>query len=133
LFESGDLPGEVEVTVEIRNAARHEGICSAEVHGSVDSSAYNSFEDQVREIVGEKADALILDMGGVDYISSMGIRSIFKIKQYLAAMNAKFAMANCRPKVNEVFEIMNIVPVLNLFDQVDDAGRFVAQALQKGV
>ena len=57
-----------------------------ELSGSLDTNTHQQLDLKVEQLINDGAARVItLDMAGVDYISSMGVRSVFKAKKGLAA------------------------------------------------
>jgi anti-sigma B factor antagonist len=64
---------------------------------------------------------LIIDMSGVEYISSVGLRVLMVAAKQAKAQNGRIAIAALTPMVREVFEISRFNLVFDLFDSVDAA------------
>ena len=54
--------------------------------------------------------SLVLDLAGLNYISSAGIRSIFKARKALTARNGKLLVVNPQPQIQKVFDVVKAVP-----------------------
>jgi len=84
--------------------------------GALDSSTYMLLDNKIENLVTEGAARIItLDMSGVTYISSMGVRSVFKAKKNLARQEGSFLMVNLQPQVKKVFEIIDALPSMQVF------------------
>ena len=66
-------------------------------------------------------DQLILDLSGVDYISSAGLRVLMLAKKQAKAQGGAFAMAGLQPAVREIFEISRFTVIFDIFTSVRDA------------
>jgi anti-sigma B factor antagonist len=75
---------------------------------------------------------MVFEMGGVDYISSMGVRVVIKTKKELARRGARFAMVEVPPPVKRVFEIINALPREEIFRSVEELDEYLS-AMQKKV
>jgi anti-anti-sigma factor len=64
---------------------------------------------------------LVLDMSGVDYISSVGLRVLMVAAKQAKAQNGRIAIAALTPMVREVFEISRFNLVFDTFETVDAA------------
>jgi anti-anti-sigma factor len=67
------------------------------------------------------ADALIVDMSGVDYISSVGLRALMMAAKQAEAQAGRIAVAALSPMVREVFEISRFDMVFRIYPNLDDA------------
>jgi anti-anti-sigma factor len=65
--------------------------------------------------------AIVLDMSGVDYISSVGLRALMVAAKQVKAQSGRIAVAALTPMVREVFQISRFHLVFDLFDGVDAA------------
>jgi anti-anti-sigma factor len=71
---------------------------------------------------GEQAEkGLIVDMGGVDFIASVGIRSLIRPSQALSMRGGKLAVANLNPQIDEFFKLTGLDQMFRVFGTVDEA------------
>lgn len=70
--------------------------------------------------------ALIVDMGGVDFIASVGIRSLIRPSQALAMRGGKLAVANLNPQISEFFTLTGLDQMFRVYETVADAAAGVA-------
>jgi anti-anti-sigma factor len=64
---------------------------------------------------------LVLDFGGVPYISSVGLRVLMIAAKQTRARHARIAIAGLQPVVAEIFAISRFDKVLEVFPTVRDA------------
>ena len=73
---------------------------------------------------------VVVDLGGVDYISSVGLRVLMVAAKALRARKAAIAVASLKPIVAEIFEISRFHHVVDVRRDVREAiGAISAQAL----
>jgi anti-anti-sigma factor len=108
-------------------------VYSVELKGSVDSETSPQLEEELKEIIDEKTKAVILDMKGVDYISSMGIRVIIWAKKALKEKQATFAMVNLQPQIKKVFDAMKILPMIDIFNDMPEADKYIDQIIKEEI
>jgi anti-anti-sigma factor len=65
--------------------------------------------------------ALVLDLSGVDYISSMGLRVLMVAAKQLRARSVRIAVAALTPVVKEIFDIARFNHVTEVFPTVRSA------------
>jgi anti-anti-sigma factor len=106
-------------------------VYSVELKCSVDSETSPQLEEELKEIIDEKTKAVILDMKGVDYISSMGIRVIIWAKKALKEKQATFAMVNLQPQIKKVFDAMKILPMIDIFNDMPEADKYIDQIMKE--
>jgi anti-sigma B factor antagonist len=80
--------------------------------GRIDTSTAPDFEKSITENV-QGAEELVLDMQGVEYISSAGLRVILKA-QKLMLSQGKMKVINISESVMEVFEITGFTDILTI-------------------
>jgi len=108
------------------------GVFSFSPVGSIDTNTYGLLEEKVNFILKGFTKTLIFDMEGVNYISSAGIRVIFKAQKSLKQKDGQFLMTNLQPQVKKVFEIINALPTLKVFSSIQELDRYL-DLMQKKV
>jgi anti-anti-sigma factor len=104
-----------------------------ELKGSIDTETYSQLEEELSEIINEKTRAVIFDMTGVDYISSIGIKVVIETKKSLKNMNANFAMTNLQPQIKKIFDMMKILPMFDIFDDMPEADKYIDQVIKEEI
>jgi anti-anti-sigma factor len=66
-------------------------------------------------------DRLVLDLGGVEYISSVGLRVLLLASKQAKGQGGALAVAALQPVVREIFEISRFTLILNVESTVRDA------------
>jgi anti-sigma B factor antagonist/stage II sporulation protein AA (anti-sigma F factor antagonist) len=64
---------------------------------------------------------IVLDMSGVEYISSVGLRALMVAAKQIKSQGGRMVVAALAPVVREVFEISRFHLVFEIFDSVDAA------------
>jgi anti-anti-sigma factor len=94
--------------------------------GSLDTTTHQQLDDKVDQLVNEGAARIItLDMAELTYISSMGVRCVFKAKKALSAQNGSLMMVHLQPAVKKVFEIINALPSVNIFSSMKEMDAYL--------
>jgi len=89
--------------------------------GKIDAMTAPAYEASINDLIGESTLRLALDLGGVDYISSAGLRVILASAKSLKSKGGTLLLANVRGPVKEVFDISGFGSVFNIYDSVDAA------------
>ena len=96
--------------------------------GSLDTNTFEVMEKEVDSIIKERqAKVITFDMAGVHFISSMGIRTIVKTKKQLDHRGGQLIVVNPQPQVSKVFEIINALPSLRIFSNVEELDNYLAE------
>ncbi len=83
--------------------------------GALNTETAPAFEARLQEVVAQGLQITILDMKELDYISSAGLRVIFKAAKQVKAAGNRLAAANRRPHIDKVFEILKALPDMAVF------------------
>ena len=89
--------------------------------GRIDLSNADAFKDALSAALAKAKTALILDLSGVDYISSAGLRSLMIVFKAGKAEGKAFGIAALQPLLMEIFTISRFNLVFPLFDTVQHA------------
>jgi len=100
------------------------GVTQVILTGSIDVSGAAEIEPSIRKVVA-KGEPLIIDMDGVSFVSSQGIRVIVAAAKDLAAKGHRTVIVRPKPEIRKVFRIMNIESIIPIFDEYEEASRAV--------
>jgi anti-anti-sigma factor len=92
--------------------------------GRIDHGSAEDFKSALRphlETCAAGQDQLILDLSGVDYISSAGLRVLMLARKQTKAQGGTLVVAGLRNVVKEIFEISRFTVVFTIFETVRDA------------
>jgi anti-anti-sigma factor len=91
--------------------------------GGLNTDTAPAFEQCLQETVAAGHQLTVLDMKDLDYISSAGLRVIFKAAKQAKAAGHRMAAANRKPHIDKVFEILKALPDMAVFandQELDD-------------
>lgn len=91
------------------------------VTGRLDAVSAPEFQEALMALIDQGASRLVLDLAGVDYISSAGLRSILVAAKKLRTGQGELAVAMLQETVKEVFEISGFNSILPVFDTLEAA------------
>jgi anti-sigma B factor antagonist len=86
--------------------------------GRIDLSNADAFKDALSASLAKAKSALILDLSGVDYISSAGLRALMIVFKAGKAEGKSFGIAALQPLLLEIFTISRFNLVFPLFETV---------------
>ena len=102
---------------------REKSLARISLIGALNTDTAPGFETRLQEVVAEGLQLTVLDMKDLDYISSAGLRVIFKAAKEVKAAGNRLAAANRRPHIDKVFEILKALPDMAVFandQEMDD-------------
>ena len=99
--------------------------------GPLDSETYRILDTEIKGALAESVNTLVLDMAGVDFVASAAVGIIAKTRATLARKSGELAMINLQPQVRKAFEIMNLIPNLNIFEDEKELDEYLAKVQQR--
>lgn len=90
-------------------------ILRMDIKGELDTLTAPDCEREIFSAFRPSMEVLVLDMKELSYISSAGLRVLFKVAKQVKAAGARFALANCQPQIVKVFDIVKALPDINIF------------------
>ena len=88
----------------------------ASVSGQINSANAAELERQLLEWVEEGERKWVLDMSGVEYISSAGLRVVLLLAKRLKQNSGHLVLCSLQPHVLEVFDISGFLSILDVAD-----------------
>jgi anti-sigma B factor antagonist len=111
---------------------KEEGCYLVTLDGQLDSKTSESFEQELASLLSPATRGLIFDMSNLSYISSMGIRIIFKAEKALELNGGKVLMVNIQTHIEKIFKIAVVFSKYQNFKTVEEADAFLTESLKKG-
>ncbi|MBB1061259.1 STAS domain-containing protein [Marilutibacter spongiae] len=103
------------------------------IAGRLDTHTYAELDEALVPVLADPGvGTLLLDLGSLEYISSAGIRSLFKARKALATRGGKVLIANPQPQIRKVFDMVKAVPMNEIFASVEEADAYL-DAMQRKV
>ncbi len=93
------------------------------VQGRLDSVTVGRFTEQCSAWIAAGGANVVLDLSGLDYVSSAGLSSILGAAKQVQARSGTLAVAGLKGLVKEVFAISGFETVLPTFADVESAIR----------
>ena len=110
------------------------GVFTVKLNGSLDTETYHHFEHSVEKFLTFSTRAIVLDMLNVNYISSMGIGSLFKCRKIAQERDFDIRMVNLQPQIKKVLDTVQAMPPEAIFSSIEELDEYVhalqAQALE---
>ena len=93
--------------------------------GRLDTSSYAELDRQLAPVLASTTPSLVLDLADLEYISSAGIRSIFRARKALSARGGKVVVVNPQPQIQKVFDVVKAVPMSEIFTSIEEADAYL--------
>lgn len=98
-----------------------DGVTVIEVRGRLDNDTTADLEAKVTPWMEKQGGKLVVDLSGLDYINSSGLRILVMAYQRLNRSGGKFAVTGIKDYILEVFEIAGYHKLFMLFPTQDEA------------
>ena len=120
------------MTLSIRIEPVRADSARVSLDGRLDTHTFGELDQRLAPLLASDIQSLVLDLAGLDYISSAGIRSIFKARKALAARQGKVLVVNPQPQIQKVFDLVKAVPMNEIFASAAEADAYL-DAMQRKV
>lgn len=97
------------------------GVTVLVVRGRVDSTTAPALGEQLTGALASPQQRLIVDMTGVDYLSSAGLRVLLVAAEQVDQIHGKLVLHGLNDRVQEVFEISAFTSILTICANRDEA------------
>lgn len=101
--------------------------------GHLDTHTYQRADSELEPVLADPSvNLLVLDLSDLEYISSAGLRTVFRARKSLGSRGGKVLVANPQPQIRKVFDLVKAVPFSEIFSSTDEADAYL-DAMQKRV
>ncbi len=99
--------------------------------GSLDSNTYADLEKRIQTLITEGcAKVITFDLAALEFISSMGVRVIFKTKKELARVSGSLCLVHIPAHIQKVLEIIEALPSMKIFTNIQELDAYLAKMQQ---
>lgn len=89
-----------------------------DIRGRLDALTSTDLESEMCKHIDAGETKIVFDLGGLEYISSAGLRAILFCAKKLKAIDGSIAFANITGMISEVFEISGFGTMFNIYSSV---------------
>ena len=109
--------------MKIKKVAEFDGpVLMLRAEGRVNALSADDFYDEIFNAADETDHAvIIMDAGGVTYVSSAGLRSFLHVWLDMKTEQRSFHVCNLKPHIQEVFNIIGFHKIMPLHHDVEAA------------
>ncbi|MET7466487.1 STAS domain-containing protein [Nonomuraea sp. NPDC005501] len=100
---------------------RLRGASVIDVRGEVDATTAGQFEDFIRETCPAPGERLVLDLRGMPFMASSGLRVLISAAAFVRGTGGSLHLAGMRPLPARLLEITGAADVLRIHATVDHA------------
>lgn len=121
----------MELTTSVSIDEEH-SVARIGLKGALNTDTAPEFEKRLQDILAQGHSLNVLDMKELDYISSAGLRVIFKAAKQAKNAGNRLAAANRKPHIDKVFEILKALPDMAVFADDNELDAYL-EAMQSKV
>jgi len=119
----------MSLSIQIQNNSdpRHAGAVTINLIGSLDTETAPELDRQMALCLAGPVNDLVFDLAGLKFVSSAGLR-LFQVarKQMVARGGGHASFINMQPQVEEVFAIIQSLPGIGVFKDLEALDRYLA-------
>jgi len=101
------------------------------IAGSLDSNTAPQLQQSIDAEINESVDPTVIDFKDLDFLSSAGLRVIFKTKKIMDNSGGRFLLVNLQPQIKKVFEIIKALDGMQVFKDQDEMDDYLAAMQNK--
>jgi anti-anti-sigma factor len=98
--------------MEIFQSTTGPGILTLTLSGKLDADTTNAFADVLNGAVDRGERHIILDLGALSYVSSVGLRALIVAAKKLVPLGGKIVLCAAQPQILKLLEIAGFTSIL---------------------
>jgi len=98
--------------------------------GRLDTETAPNLEAEIDRLLASPVQVIVFDLGGLDYISSAGLRSLFRAQKSMKARAGEALLVKPQPQVQKVFESVKAVELKSVFRDLAELDEYL-DAMQR--
>lgn len=91
------------------------------VQGRIDAVTSPDLEKELSHLVGDHENQVLIDLAGVDYISSAGLRVFFAYMQKLQTAGGLLAFSALTDRIEDLFYTVGFLSLVSIFPSKTEA------------
>ena len=98
--------------------------------GRLDNESVDDLDREVDRLLDSPLKVLVFDLGGLEYITSAGLRTFFRAQKSMKQRAGKALFLNPQPQIQKVFDIVKAADSESIFSSVKEMDDYL-DAMQK--
>ncbi|MGL1931061.1 MAG: STAS domain-containing protein [Desulfotalea sp.] len=91
------------------------------ISGRLDVASAPDFDENFQKYLDSGEKNIIIDMSGIEYLSSAGLRSVLVSAKKIKAVKGEISFCALQGMVDEVFTISGFKAMFNIYETLEDA------------
>jgi len=121
------------MTLSLRSEISEPGRATMHVAGRLDAMTFGELDQAMQQLLPKVADGgtMVVDLAGLEYVSSAGLRSFAKIRKAMKARGGQTLLIHPQPQVRKVFDIVKAVPLSEVFSSTQELDAYLDSMQRK--
>ena len=104
------------------------GVVGVVVEGRLDAATVPTLEQTFQRLLSEGQTRLVIDLSGVNYISSSGLRVLLTARRQARSRGGDMFLCHLHPRVREIFEMVGFLSVFGIYAECEQAASAFSQS-----
>ena len=109
------------MAVEIRGCESNAQVQIATLSGRLDLDTTDADSPVVMQSLADSTAGVVIDLGGVEFISSSGLRMLLAARKEATATDKQIAIVRARPPVYKIFKVSSLDGIFRFFESEEAA------------
>ncbi len=119
------------MSLKINITEKDKGVFIVSCLGVIDTNTYSVLKEKIDFLVRTDVKVVVLDMEGVNYVSSMGVSTILNAKKSFEKEGIVFIILSLQPQVKKVFDIVKALPTQTVFESIEELDNYLRVIQEK--
>ena len=97
------------------------GVTVVDVEGKMTTTTSPEADSYLKELLADGVSQLLLNLEGLDFVASTGLRVILATGKKLMATGGRLALCSLNPTVADVFRMSGFSQMFDVFDTEEEA------------
>lgn len=120
------------MTLKIRVEETRPRTTTLALAGRLDHESVEAFDERLEAVLGSTVMVVVFDLTDLEYITSAGLRSMFRARKVMSGRGGKCILVNPQPQVLKVLEIVKVPELGAVFQSVEELDAYL-DVIQKKV
>lgn len=107
--------------IAVAVAAGKPGVNLVRITGRLDAMTYEAAQPVIVDALDKSSEGIILSLGGMDFISSAGLRVMIIVSKQASSTGKKLAIIEAQPSIYKIFKISALDKIIRFFDSEGEA------------
>jgi anti-anti-sigma factor len=103
------------------------------LRGRLDNESVVALDKELDAVLGSAVKVVVFDLAGLEYVTSAGLRSIFRAQKVMHARAGQAVLLNPQPQVQKVLEIVKVPELAAVVTSVQELDAYLDTIQKKFV